>query len=171
MNLFQTILAIEKTAALQPNIGTIVRQDVFRLNGSPVVQYGAFAWLQGEHTTSADTGLITYNFTLFYVDRLTADKGNEAAVQSVGIETLENILQSLADLGLYAGGYSFHPFTQRFADECAGVYCSVALEAAKDTLCDTAYEFLVNGADFNLSFNEDFKVWEWATDERTIYFI
>ena len=87
MNLFQTIRAIEKTAALQPNVGTVVRNDIFRLNASPGVRYGVFAWLQNEHSTNAETGIITYNFTFFYVDRLTARKDNELAIQSQGIET------------------------------------------------------------------------------------
>ena len=80
MNLLQTIRAIEKTAALQPNVGTVVRNDIFRLNASPVVRYGVFAWLQNEHSTNAETGIITYNFTFFYVDRLTARKDNELAI-------------------------------------------------------------------------------------------
>lgn len=142
MNLLQTIRTIEKTAGLQPTVSTIVRNDVFRLNAEPSVRYGAFAWLQNEHISSAGTSLITYNFTLFYVDRLTADKSNEVEVQSVGIETLENILRSLPDLGLFPGDYSFRTFNQRFADECAGVFCTVSLETVKDSLCAAAFEFL-----------------------------
>lgn len=144
MNLLQTLRAIEKTAALQPNVGTVVRNDVFRLNASPVVRYGVFAWLQNEHSTNAETGIITYNFTFFYVDRLTEDKGNEVQIQSVGIETLENILQSLADRGIYPDTYSFRTFNQRFADECAGVFCNVSLQTSKDGLCGTSWN-LDNG--------------------------
>lgn len=171
MNLFQVIRAIEKTAALQPTIGTVVRNDVFRLNASPVVKYGAFAWLQGEHRTSSDGSLMQWSFTFFYVDRLTFDKGNEVQIQSTGIETLENILHALEDLEIFSGDHTFRTFNQRFSDECAGVYCTVTLEAAKDTLCATAWDFLENDAEFNLDFNEDFKVWEWVTADRTIYFI
>lgn len=171
MNLLQTIQIIERTAAEQPLVGTVVRNDVFRLNASPVVRYGAFAWLQNEHSTSEDSGLITFNFTFFYVDRLLADKSNEVQIQSQGIETLENILHALAGKGLFAGSYTYRTFNQRFADECAGVFCNVTLETAKDTLCAEAYEYLQNVADFNLDYNEDFKVWEWRTEERTVYFI
>lgn len=171
MNLFQTIKAIEKTAALQPNVGTVVRNDVFRLSASPVVRYGAFAWLQNEHTTDADSALITYNFTFFWVDRLKADHSNEVEVQSQGIEALENILRSLPDLGLFPAAYSFRTFTERFADDCAGAFCNVALETAKDTLCPAAFEFLENDADYSLDFNKDFKVWEWKTKDKTVYFV
>lgn len=141
MNLYQTIRAIESAAASQPSVNTIVRSDIFRLNAHPSVRYGAFAWLQGEHTTEADSSLITYNFTLFYADRLTEDRGNEVEVQSAGIETLENIIASLADAGLYAGAYSFRTFNQRFSDDCAGVFTNVAFETTKDDLCADGYTF------------------------------
>ena len=171
MNLFQVIRAIEKTAAQQPTIGTIVRNDVFRLNASPAVRYGAFAWLQGEHRTSGDGNLMQWSFTLFYVDRLTEDKGNEVQIQSTGIETLENILRTLEGLGIFAGDYSFQTFNQRFSDECAGVFVRVTLEAVKDGLCAEAWEYLENDAEFNLDYNKDFHIWELKTETRTIYFI
>ena len=142
MNLSQVIKVLERVAAGQPTIGTIVRNDVFRLNPVPDVRYGAFAWLQREHTTDSESNLITYNFTLFYVDRLRSDGSNEVEVQSVGIETLENILQALPDLGLFPGSYTFQVFNQRFSDLCAGVFCNVQLEAAKEGLCAAAFEFL-----------------------------
>lgn len=171
MNLYQTIRAIEKTAALQPNVGSIVRNDVFRLNAWPDVRYAAFAWLQGEHTTDAEAGLITYNFTFFYVDRLTADKGNEVEIQSHGIETLDNILKALPDLGLYPTGYSFRTFNQRFADECAGVFCTVSIEAQKDGLCAEAYEFIENPGSFDLVFDSEANVFRWTDGEKSIIII
>lgn len=172
MNLLQTIRVLERCAALQPNVRTIVRNDVFRLNACPDVDYGAVAWLQGEHTTEDGSNLLTYNFTLFYVDRLTEDKGNEVEVQSQGIETLENILRSLPDLGLYPGAYSFRTFNQRFADECAGVFCTVALQAAKDALCPEAYEFLAAAREYSPDYNEDYKWWTWkVSEDKTVKII
>lgn len=156
---------------MQPPIGSIVRNDVFRINASPAVRYGAFAWLQGEHTTSADGNLMQWAFTFFYVDRLTSDKGNEVQIQSTGIEVLQNILAALEGLGIFAGEYSFQTFNQRFTDECAGVFCRVTLETAKEGMCAQAWEFLKNTGDFNLDFNLDFNCWQWVTEERTIYFI
>lgn len=161
MNLLQTIRIIEKTAALQPNVRTLVRNDVFRLNACPDVDYGVVAWLQGEHSTEDGSQLITYNFTLFYVDRLTADKGNELEIQSQGIETLSNILDSLPALGLFPESYSFRPFNQRFADECAGVFCTVSLQASKDSLCATAYESLNGSQGYNPSRTGE--AWSWTT--------
>lgn len=171
MNLFQVIRAIEKAAAMQPPVSSVVRNDVFRINACPAVRYGAFAWLQGEHRTSGDGNTMQWAFTLFYVDRLTEDRGNEVQVQSTGIEVLENVLRQLEAVGVYAEDYTFRTFNQRFSDECAGVFCTVTLETAKDSICPEAWEFVENDGDFNLDFNDDFKVWEWVREDRTIYFI
>ena len=48
------------------------------------------------------------------------------------------------------GDWTFTTFNQRFVDECAGVFCSVALQVPVDTICDENY------FDFNGDFNEDF---------------
>lgn len=161
MNLLQTIRLIERSAALQPGVRTIVRNDIYRLNACPDVDYGVFAWLQSEHTSEDGSSIISYNFTFFYADRLTTDKANELEVQSQGIETLENILRSLPALGLYPAGYSFRAFNERFSDECAGVYCTVTLDAGKDTLCATAYESLNGSQGYNPSRSGE--GWSWTT--------
>lgn len=171
MNLKQVISAIERVAAGQPAVNTIVRNDIFRLNASPSVKYGAFAWLQGEHRTSLESSLMEYSFTLFYTDRLTDNRGNEVEIQSVGVETLENILRALEGVGIYAGEHTFNTFNERFSDECAGVWCTVTFVVPKDGLCSQEYEFLVNEGDYDLDFNEDYKVWVWHTKERDIFII
>lgn len=142
MTLEQTIRIIEQVAKAQPAIKTIVENDIYRLNSLPDVKYGVFAFLQNQHSADIDSDLMTYNFTLFYVDRLTADKGNQINVQSTGVAVLNNIIRTLADrFGILAtGGYSFQPFNQRFTDECAGVYTNVALQVEIDGICEETEE-------------------------------
>lgn len=134
MTLFQTIRGIEAVALSQPTIKTIVQNDVFRLNAIPNVKYGVFAWTQGQHTIGVD--LNTYAFTFFYVDRLTEDKGNEIEVQSVGVQTLGNILRTLEAQGVFpVTGWTAQTFNQRFLDECAGVFASVRFEVPAGDIC------------------------------------
>ena len=140
MNLLQLIRTIEGVAASQPPVRSIVRSDVFRLNALPDARYGVFAWLQGEHRADTETDLMHYSFTFFYVDRLTFDKRNEVEVQSVGMEVLENVLLALEAHGVWADEHTFRTFNQRFSDECAGVYCSVTLEVAKDAVCPEVFQ-------------------------------
>ena len=134
MTLLETIRLIEEVAAAQPSVKMIVENDVFKLNGCPDALYGVFAFVQGQHTGVTDTDMITYNFSLFYVDRLKADKSNLLEVQSVGVQTLTNILHCLDERGVYCDSYTMQVFNQRFTDECAGVFCNVALQVL-DTPC------------------------------------
>lgn len=172
MTLLQLIRTIERVAAEQPAVGTIVRSDIFRLNAAPSVKYGAFAWLQGEHRAGAGS-LMDYTFTFFYADRLTADRTNEIEVQSVGVEVLTNIVRRLEDLGVYCeGDVTFRTFNQRFSDECAGVFCNVTLQVLKDDLCPSDYSQEPAPGSFSLSFDGGaFQVWTWETKEREINII
>lgn len=138
MTLLETIRIFEGVASRQPSVNMIVRNDVFRLNTIPDAKYGVFAWTQGQHEIRED--LQTFVFTFFYVDRLTADKGNEIEVQSVGVQTLGNILRSLEDLGIFPGTWTAQTFNQRFLDECAGVFASVRLEVPTGWVCPEEFE-------------------------------
>lgn len=153
MTLVELIRRMEVIASQQPSINMVVENDVFRLNNKADARYGVFSFVQGRHSTALDSNLITYNFTLFYVDRLKNDRSNQIEVQSVGIETLDAILRQLDGAGITAEQtYTFQVFNQRFLDECAGVYCSVALSVPAGPLCEAG------AADFNDDFNDDFLI-------------
>lgn len=152
MTLQQLISIIEGIAMQQPSVRMIVQHDVFRLNSAPALRYGVFAWLQNQHSVQL-RGMRSFSFTFFYVDRVTADKSNVTEVQSVGCETIGNILRTLDDMDIDVQSYTLQPFTQRFTDECAGVFCNVTLSALPGTICDEGF------ADFNNDFNEDFLIY------------
>lgn len=153
MTLLETIKAIEVIASKQPSIKMVVENDIFRLNARADARYGVFAFVQGEHSTAIDTNVITYAFTLFYVDRLKNDRSNQIEIQSTGIQTLDNILRTMDEAGIYAEtGYSFQVFNQRFVDDCAGVMCRVSLSVPFGSVCSEQF------ADFNDDFNEDFLI-------------
>ena len=140
MTLLQVIRAIEKVAAQQPSVNMIVQNDVFKLNTIADARYGAFAWTQGQHSGVVSTGMMSFQFTLFFVDRLTEDESNMAEVQSTGCAVLSNILRELESYDIYVENYNLQPFSQRFLDACAGVYCSVTMEVDADSLCSETYE-------------------------------
>lgn len=151
MTLLETIRTMEVIASRQPSIKMIVENDIFRLNTRADARYGVFAFVQGEHSTAINSNEITYAFTLFYVDRLKNDRSNQIEIQSTGIQTLDNILRTLDEAGIYAEtGYSFQVFNQRFVDDCAGVMCRVSLSVPLTGICSDQF------ADFNDDFNEDF---------------
>ena len=154
MTLKEAIKVIEVVASQQPSVNMIVENDVFRLNAKADARYGVFAWLQGQHSTSIDSNTLSLQFTFFYVDRLTEDKSNQLEIQSVGIQTLDNILRKLDELGMWvSNNYTFQAFNQRFLDECAGVFTNVTIDIPISSVCPESF------ADFGQDFNEDFMIY------------
>lgn len=154
MTLLELIKTMEVVASHQPSIKMVVENDIFRLNAKADARYGVFAFVQGQHSSAIDSNVITYSFSLFYVDRLKNDRSNQIEIQSVGIQTLDNIIRQLDDLGIYAEQtYTFQVFNQRFLDECAGVFCNVNLSVPVGSLCPETFE------DFNSDFNDDFMIY------------
>lgn len=151
MTLSNTIRFLEKVALLQPAVKQVVPNDIFRLNALPNAQYAVFGWTQGQHSIDVDESLATYSFTLFYIDRLTEDLGNQVEIQSVGIQVLDNIIRTMERAGAaIAAPYTFTTFNQRFLDECAGVYVTVGFRVPLNGICEEGY------FDFNDDFNDDF---------------
>ena len=151
MTLVETIQVIERIAAQQPSVNMIVRNDVFRLNTIPDAKYGVFCWTQREHSIAED--LCSYSFVFFYVDRLTEDRGNELEVQSVGIQTLDNIIRTLNEMGVWSEGtWTAQTFNQRFLDECAGVWATVRLQVPQGWTCAEGWP------DFGDDFSDDFRI-------------
>ena len=138
MTLLQLVHRIETVAAEQPSVNLVVPNDVFALNSIQDARYGVFAWTQGQHEESVDGYALTCRFTFFYVDRLTDDASNRLEIQSVGVQTLGNIIRKLAaEFDIPAWTYT--TFNQRFADLCAGVYASVTINIPVSSLCPENY--------------------------------
>jgi hypothetical protein len=79
---------------------------------------------------SVDEDSTQYNFTLFYIDRLTDDLNNKINVQTTGVEIVKQILARLVDeIGtLTVNSVDYTMFTEKFADMCGGVFCNVVLD-------------------------------------------
>lgn len=135
MTLEETIRTLEAIALQQQSVAMVIDNDIFKLNTIPNAKYAVFAYTQGEHLTSVSGDLATYRLTLFYVDRLLADKSNQTQIQSTGTQVLRNILTMMSELDFQVDNMPIQPFTQQFVDECAGVYCSVAIGAANGCEC------------------------------------
>lgn len=126
MTLFEIINKLKDIALSKPNINYAGDGDVYILNSLPNIDYSAFFITQNQH--SIDSNTITYNLNLFYIDRIADSEDNTLNIQSDGMLQLTNIINNLVfseDVDV-DGEINFVPFIQRFADNCAGVYCSVS---------------------------------------------
>ena len=125
MTLFEIINKLKDIAIRKPNINYVGDGDVYTLNSLPNIDYSVFFITQNDHSIYQDT--ITYNLNLFYIDRISDSEDNVLNIQSDGMLQLTNIINTLVfseDVDV-DGDINFVPFIQRFADNCAGVYCTV----------------------------------------------
>lgn len=141
MNLFATIDNIKDIGLSQPNVRTAVEGDIYSvMNTTKELKYGVFVITQGQHRSDDSFNYFSFNF--FYVDRLVDDlESNRLQIQSIGIQQLDNIIKTFSDeydVELNAD-ITYNTFTQKFADECAGVYCNLTLEVPKDYYCGETY--------------------------------
>ena len=76
------------------------------------------------------------NFTLFYTDRLVEDNSNKKSIQSTGINVIKQVLSKFEqEHPTFAiDSVNYQPFTEKFADMCAGVFCNVVLENPTDNI-------------------------------------
>lgn len=135
MTLWELTKIIDVVAAAQPAVHSVIPRDVFLLNNERRARYGVFCAVQRQHTLTLGSDFVTYGFYLYYIDRLLPDKTNTTEVQSVGIETLRNICEQLREVGVDFSELTITPFTERFADECAGVFASVEISVEAGSLC------------------------------------
>lgn len=127
MTLYKIVNDILEVGRKQPNINYVGNGDVYTLNSMSNTEYGVFFVTQSNHSISEDT--VSYNLTLYYIDRLLNDGSNTLQVQSQGMLVLNNIINEYnqtADVEIQYD-INFTTFTHRFTDECAGVFCNVKI--------------------------------------------
>ena len=117
--------------------------DVYSIN-SKENRFGCF--VATPMTAVKSSGIIRYNYVLYYIDRLTKDEVNIDDVQSDAVSVLKGIIEFLGENGAeIETGYEFTLFRHQFSDWCAGAYVSVRFVVA-DNDC--------NEGEFNISGNE-----------------
>lgn len=126
-NLKEIVKQIEREFKnLEANAGTFVYGDVYELNHNQEVVYPAMVVTNDTHQCNND--FIYYNFNIFYVDRLTANKKNKLDVHAMAIKILNSIVQRLDNDYIIDQLYQINLFEEKFNDVCAGGYIKVILQ-------------------------------------------
>lgn len=140
MTLKNVVNIIKAVSLEQPTVNQFDEGSVYDINSNPSNKYANIVLTQREHTETEKTYI--FNFIIFYVDRLVDNlESNRLDIQSAGINVLSNVFNTLEQE--YEFEYiekRYTTFTQRFTDECAGVYCNVRIEVYKDLLCPEIFE-------------------------------
>lgn len=165
MNLYQTAKYILSVAQHQPNVGLTYEGDIYDLNEKQDIAWPAVAVSQVTHAESGEWR--GYGFNIFYVDRLTADKGNRLEIQSIAIEALSNIAKVLVESGFETQGeIRFHTFDERFDAECAGAYMEIILQSEESLCADGMMPYIPGGTENPSWFNPDDYYTSAQTDDR-----
>ena len=140
MTLAKIIDTLKMIALKHPNVNSAYEGNIYDiLNAKTDNRYASVVITQQSHTT--DEIYDHYGFVIFYVDRLIDDlEENRVQIQSIGKSMLGNIITAFCnEFEAECENISYQPFTQRFADETAGVYCTITIDTVKDVYCAERY--------------------------------
>ena len=135
MNFYNIIQNILETSKRHKNVNEVSEGDIYVYLNSGEHKYPCVFLTVGEVTDSEMSRNV--NCTLFYVDRLSSDQSNRTVVQSLGITTLGDILDTIEG-DVVSVNYTI--FTEKFADMCAGVFATVDITYPLDEVCDEHFE-------------------------------
>ena len=135
MNLFQLIHTIKNTAGKANLVSSVKDGDVYENLNSGTQTYPVVN-VTIDNITKDETGTSSVTMNIFYIDRLEDNCRNKTQVQSSAVTVLEQIMNKLEDDQAFNfTSKTFYPFTEKFADLCAGSYVTCTLELQLDTLC------------------------------------
>ena len=140
MTLYKVIETLKMLAMKHPNVNSAYEGNIYDImNASPEQKYASVVLTQQPHTQ--DETYDYYGFSLFYVDRLVDDMDeNRVQIQSTAKNMLSNIIKAFCDeFDAECDRIEFHTFTEKFADECAGAYCTITINILKDITCSERY--------------------------------
>ena len=133
MNLQNTLEYIASVAQNHPLINSSYVGSIYDLNSNTNTKYAVFA-VEDIDVTKNNNSLL-YNCYLYVVDRVMNDESNTIAVQTMAVNTLQEIINYIEgysqSLEVY-GSYIITPIRQKFSDECAGAYVQLRLVSQND---------------------------------------
>lgn len=136
MNLFQLIHTIKNTAGKSNLVSSVKDGDVYENLNSGTQTYPVVN-VTIDNITKDETGTSSVTMNIFYIDRLENNSRNKTQVQSSAVTVLEQIMNKLEEEQAFGfTSKTFYPFTEKFADLCAGSYVTCTLDLQLDTLCD-----------------------------------
>ena len=135
MNFYNIVQNILNTSSRHKNVKEVSEGDIYNYLNSGEHKYPCIFLTVGEVTDSEMSRNV--NCTLFYVDRLVSDQSNRTAVQSLGITTLGDILDTIEGDVV---SVNYTTFTEKFTDLCAGVFATADITYPMDEICDEHFD-------------------------------
>lgn len=139
MNLKDLVKYIHTASISYPTIQEFGEGDIYEFLNNGEHKYPCIFLTIESISTYNDTQNI--NTSLFYVDRLLSDNSNKLDVQTVAVTALKSIKEKLEELNyINFTSINYTPFTEKFADLCAGAFAQCTIQLNDELECDD-YEF------------------------------
>ena len=121
MKLLQLTNKIKEAADLHPLVNQVADGSIYEALNTGDVRYPISVVFSQSVVKEVRT--IRYKYVLYFVDRLVGD--NALEIQTTAISVIQQIINTLGNnvenISI-VDGYSIQPFTEKFADECAGAF-------------------------------------------------
>ena len=144
MNIREFSNAVGLIALNYPTVQEYSEGDIYNYLNTGEHKYPCI-FLTIESVEEGELNSQTLSGSLFYVDRLLNDSSNRLMVQTAAISTLQILTGKISDnisgemeVGMY------QPFTEKFADWCAGAFCEFSFTYITDSECGEYDELVLN---------------------------
>lgn len=136
MNLFSFIENLKNVSLAHYDVKEFECGDVYGIMNKKYHKYPCVVLtVDNIQKGQNDTNIVNGN--LFYIDRQLADESNKLYIQSQGVSVLNNIFnKSYQNIGYPFDTQQFTPFSEKFADLCAGAYCTFSALVDIEGVCD-----------------------------------
>lgn len=144
MNIREFSNAVGLIALNYPTVQEYSEGDIYNYLNTGEHKYPCI-FLTIESVVEGEGDSQTLTGSLFYVDRLLNDSSNRLMVQTAAISTLKILTGKINDnISGEMEVVSYQPFTEKFADWCAGAFCEFSFTYITDSECGEYDELALN---------------------------
>lgn len=137
-NYFNFVKTIKSISLANGLVNETGEGDIYTHLNSGVHKYPC-VFLTVENIVNTTNDTMRINGTLFYVDRLCDNEANKVEVQSNGITILQQIIDKISEETVWTlTANVFTPFTEKFADLCAGQFVSFTVDMPNEIVCSSS---------------------------------
>lgn len=144
MNIREFSNAVGLIALNYPTVQEYNEGDIYNYLNTGEHKYPCI-FLTIESVEEGELNSQTLTGSLFYVDRLLNDSSNRLMVQTAAISTLKILTGKINDnISGEMEVVSYQPFTEKFADWCAGAFCEFSFTYITGSDCGEYDELALN---------------------------
>lgn len=144
MNIREFSNAVGLIALNYPTVQEYSEGDIYNFLNTGEHKYPCI-FLTIESVEEGELNSQTLSGSLFYVDRLLNDSSNRLMVQTAAISTLKILTGKINDnISGEMEVVSYQPFTEKFADWCAGAFCEFSFTYITGSECGEYDELALN---------------------------